>query len=292
MRRNRRPRFFRKRKKKSLIKKPNIVKRFSVWLEQHSVVKIAAVMTVFLTIVAFWIDYGDREEERIHRAWSLLTTKAPGNSGKREAIQYLYKQGVLLRGLDLGAECPLHTYDDYDESLKCIESGKSSTYLAFIDLSSGYSASQHIELVFKTIFSIGPYKTESVWLNVKGRAKDGGDYFLKLGMANLKNAYIYGANLQGASLLFSNFEGANLSAANLKNASLKYANLKNTVLDRADLTETVLLMAKNLTCMQLTKAKNWETAYRNQELSCGASIPDPIIRIYNKDGSIKGKKHL
>ena len=37
-------------------------------------------------MVAFWIDYADRVDQRTVRAWQLLTTPAPGKSGKREAL--------------------------------------------------------------------------------------------------------------------------------------------------------------------------------------------------------------
>jgi hypothetical protein len=41
----------------------------------------------------------------------------------------------------------------------------------------------------------------------------------------------------------------------------------------ATLTEANLQGAKNLTCEQLTQARNWQTTYRDTSLKCGAEIP-------------------
>ena len=70
---------------------------------------------VTLSRGAFWFDYSDKVEERTVRAWQLLTTKAPGNSGKKAALQYLNskygwcllracKRRVPLIGIDLSID--------------------------------------------------------------------------------------------------------------------------------------------------------------------------------------------
>ena len=70
---------------------------------------------ILIAIVAFAIELGDRQEERSARAWQLLTARAPGNSGKIQALEYLnkedheffrgwgsfYKKRVSLSGIDL-----------------------------------------------------------------------------------------------------------------------------------------------------------------------------------------------
>ena len=61
---------------------------------------LLAVIALGLSLVAFWIDYSDRVEKRTVRAWQLLTTKAPGNSGKIAALEYLDKEDGLLCGDD------------------------------------------------------------------------------------------------------------------------------------------------------------------------------------------------
>jgi len=45
-----------------------------------------------------------RDLERIHNAWQLLTTKASGNSGKKEALEYLHSNGQTLVGIDISCQ--------------------------------------------------------------------------------------------------------------------------------------------------------------------------------------------
>jgi hypothetical protein len=77
----------------------------------HSFVKeaepwgiLAAVLALFVSFLAFRSDLEDRMEERSVEAWQLLATKASGNSGKREALEYLNNEsdgGLCLGGLCL-----------------------------------------------------------------------------------------------------------------------------------------------------------------------------------------------
>ncbi len=51
---------------------------------------------IIIAIFAFGIELGDRTEERSARAWQLVTTAFQGNSGKREALQFLNQQDYLI----------------------------------------------------------------------------------------------------------------------------------------------------------------------------------------------------
>ena len=56
------------------------------WLEAIAIV---------VGLVAFVAEFGyNTFEERTTRSWQLLTTEAPGNSGKIEALQYLNRQKI------------------------------------------------------------------------------------------------------------------------------------------------------------------------------------------------------
>jgi hypothetical protein len=46
------------------------------------------------------------------------------------------------------------------------------------------------------------------------------------------------------------------------------------VLDRADLSGAFLNGAQFLNCAQLIVTRNWQSAFRDDELACGAAIPD------------------
>ena len=101
-----------------------------------------------------------------------------------------------------------------------------------------------------------------------------------LGGANLSEANLFKANLSEADLPYAKVGGANLLAAHLfaadlTEADLGGANLSGAYLGGADLYGVDLLGAKNLTCEQLAEAGNWEKAYRDPELACGAPIPEP-----------------
>ncbi len=81
------------------------------------------------------------------------------------------------------------------------------------------------------------------------------------------------ADLSGADLRQADLRGADLSGANLKGANLEGANLFKVIIDGADLNEADLRGVQFLQCPQLQSARNWQSAYRDQELACGAAIP-------------------
>ena len=89
-------------------------------------------------------------------------------------------------------------------------------------------------------------------------------------MLNLTHVYLPNVDLISADLTGANLYKANLIRANLTKVDLKETDLKETDLTGADLTGS-----KNLTYDQLTKAENWQKAYRDSELPCGADIPAP-----------------
>jgi uncharacterized protein YjbI with pentapeptide repeats len=61
-------------------------------------------------------------------------------------------------------------------------------------------------------------------------------------------------------------------------ASWLYLNTNSrgpqTRLDGADLAGAFLTGAQFLNCAQLTVARNWQSAFRDDALACGASLPD------------------
>ena len=77
------------------------------------------------------------------------------------------------------------------------------------------------------------------------------------------------ADLRGADL-----RGTNLSGANLSGAHLDGANFFKAVLDGADLAAALLNGAQFLNCAQLVVTRNWQSAFRDETLGCGASLPD------------------
>ena len=92
--------------------------------------------------------------------------------------------------------------------------------------------------------------------------------------AGLRGRDLSGFDLSGANLRDADLRGTNLSGANLSGAHLDDANLFKTVLEGADLAGAFLNGAQFLNCAQLIVTRNWQSAFRDDALACGTSIPD------------------
>jgi uncharacterized protein YjbI with pentapeptide repeats len=94
-----------------------------------------------------------------------------------------------------------------------------------------------------------------------------------LSRAGLRGLDLSGFNLSRADLQGADLRGTNLSQANLSGANLEGANLFKALLDGADLSGAFLQGAQFLNCAQLTVTRNWQSAFRDDALACGASVP-------------------
>ena len=95
-----------------------------------------------------------------------------------------------------------------------------------------------------------------------------------LSRAGLRGFDLSGFDLSAADLRDADLRGTNLSRANLSSAHLNGANLFKAVLDAADLAGAFLTEAQFLNCAQLIITRNWQAAFRDETLACGAAIPD------------------
>ena len=91
--------------------------------------------------------------------------------------------------------------------------------------------------------------------------------------AALRGLELKEADLSNADLLDADLRGADLRSAILAGAHLEGANLFKAMMDGADLTEANLRGVQFLNCPQLEAAHNWPSAYRDEDLACGAAIP-------------------
>ena len=94
-----------------------------------------------------------------------------------------------------------------------------------------------------------------------------------LSRAGLRGLDLSGLDLSRADLRDADLRGTNCSGANLAGARLERANLFKAVLDGADLAGAFLHQAQFLNCAQLVVTRNWQSAFRDDELGCGAPIP-------------------
>jgi uncharacterized protein YjbI with pentapeptide repeats len=95
-----------------------------------------------------------------------------------------------------------------------------------------------------------------------------------LSRAGLRALDLSGFDLSRADLRGADLRGTNLSGANLSGAHLERANFFKAVLDGADLARAFLNGAQFLNCAQLVVTRNWQSAFRDDELACGVAIPD------------------
>jgi uncharacterized protein YjbI with pentapeptide repeats len=95
-----------------------------------------------------------------------------------------------------------------------------------------------------------------------------------LSRAALRGLDLTGFDLSRAILRGADLRGANLCDADLSGARLEGANFFKAALDGADLAKAYLDGAQFLNCAQLIVTRNWQSAYRDEALACGAAIPD------------------
>ena len=91
--------------------------------------------------------------------------------------------------------------------------------------------------------------------------------------ANLRGLDLSKAHLVGADCRNADLRGTILSGATLTDANLAGANFFKAVLDAADLAGANLIGAQFLNCAQLKTTQNWQSAFRDPDLGCGAPVP-------------------
>jgi uncharacterized protein YjbI with pentapeptide repeats len=94
-----------------------------------------------------------------------------------------------------------------------------------------------------------------------------------LSNANLRGLALAKADLSEADLGETDLRGTILSDAVLIGANLAGANLFKAVIDGADLSGANLTGARFLNAAQLMTARNWQSAFRDSDLVCGAAVP-------------------
>ena len=154
-----------------------------------------ALLALCLAAIQFLLDSVNRVDERIARAWQIVATQAPGNSGKKEALEYLNRRdGLLCWG---------------SSSRTCIFAFKLRTELTGIDLS---EIRHHGTVILDNV-------------NLSGAV---------LKNANLSGVSLIEANLSGSDLLSTNLSGTLLFGANLSGTNLSRAQgLEQAQLDLA-----------------------------------------------------------
>lgn len=191
-----------------------------------------AVIGLFFSLIAFAFDYSDKIEERKVSAWQLITTKASGNSGKTDALEYLNKlEGIWCNRVDCVVTLKLpESFHGIDLSPK---DSQSRTYLVGANL-------RHADFN-KAKLNQSDLLNADLW----------GATFKE---ANLRGANLRGADLSGALFDRADLAGADLSDSKVRTSSFYEANLNGAYLLWADLSGSNLSNARNLDQDQLRLA--------------------------------------
>ena len=202
---------------------------------------MTSIVALIIASIALFDSFYNHHEERIVRAWQLLTTQATGNSGKIQALEYLNSQSppwrswlplskkqVALEGINLTPPALISIWrGKTKEEQKLPEEGcPQNTYLLEAELTNAY--------LRKAVLACSDlYKAKLSGAHLVNADLRGADLWLAdLQRANLKKADLRRANLQGTNLRGANLEGANLQRAYLSFADLKGANLKKLICGR------------------------------------------------------------
>ena len=94
--------------------------------------------------------------------------------------------------------------------------------------------------------------------------------------AALRGLDLTGFDLSRTDLRGADLRGTTLCDADLSDAHLEGANFFKAVLDGADLAGAYLNGAQFLNCAQLLVTRNWQSAFRDEALACGAAVPDRV----------------
>jgi uncharacterized protein YjbI with pentapeptide repeats len=97
-----------------------------------------------------------------------------------------------------------------------------------------------------------------------------------LSRAALRGLDLTGFDLSRADLRSADLRGTKLCGADLSGARLEAANFFKAELDGADLAGAHLDGAQFLNCAQLIVTRNWQSAYRDETLACGAAVPNKV----------------
>ena len=97
-----------------------------------------------------------------------------------------------------------------------------------------------------------------------------------LSRAALRGLDLTGFDLSWVDLRGADLRGTRLCDADLSGARLEGANFFKAALDGADLAGAYLNGAQFLNCAQLIVTRNWQSAYRDQTLACGATVPNSV----------------
>ncbi|WP_281545873.1 pentapeptide repeat-containing protein [Grimontia sp. SpTr1] len=285
---------------------PGLLHDIANSLDSWHMVKIASALSSFLLIFALWSFFEEKEQREIDRdlaneqrrinAWQLLTTKAPGNSGKREALEYLVTNGEPLRSINLQPVAlsessefiGVYLNNVYIPKADLVGSSLIKAQLYYANLenanlrNTNFSGSSLNKATLKNALLVDANFSEVDFTGADLRNVD-------FSRANLENAVFWGADLRGAK-----FHNANLTGVRLREAKLQGADFRSYDDDDSFALEDLPLEhdATLITCNELNAGiYSWNNPYRDPHLECGLIIPAPTEEVEIDWGPITPREY-
>ena len=205
-----------------------------------------AVLGLCATIFQLWQDIEDRKQQRIVNAWQLLTTPASGNSGKAEAIRYLFSQGKNLNGIDLSCEKHGGWLDESEW-----EGEKKRNVLAF--------RCKRPVLISDFEFTFGSSIKSMSSANLTAtRFSSGKMDSIDFSSANLRHAQFNSVTMAGANLRRSDVSGTRFNQVDLTNVDFRSAIFDKTYIIEANISGTRFFQARGLQGSSFWEVWAWD----------------------------------
>ncbi len=228
--------------------------------------EVTAFSVAIIGIPMLIVDLGDRQDDRITRAWQLITAPAPGNSGKGSALEYLNSEDHWFYG---NSSFPEYLYQNHGEdswfnqwspewakqALSAFLPLKKRIRLTGVNLSAERHGEGGVDVRFTNLRGANLMDVNFEKALFGGANLSGAN----LVRANLSDVNFYGADLSGSNLNSTVLIGANLDKSNLSKAHISNANLREAVMRHANLREVDFrrsqLVGADLRFSDLTDAK-------------------------------------
>lgn len=268
----------------------------SLWRLTERVVLIFSIIAFLLGIYIFKEEASERKRSAINTAWSNISTPSGGNSGKREAVEYLVSQGVDLWGLDLSCQ---KMNAGWDDERKFCSTPVTLIGLQFSDPNKRSDAHEWLcnyqqkgKLRFQETKSVEQIQRANFsGANLTCSSFRGVDAIF----SNFSGAIASLSDFSGADLRSTDFSSAELYGSNFSDSQLSYSDFSKTKIEDAviELAEEKHILRPNFSAANLSGA-NFKNAsivgsiFRNSNLRKVNFTSAIVLAVDFKDSNLSG----
>lgn len=225
------------------------------WIEDSPILRLMRVLgpaAIIFGVFSFMIALQDIKGDRDARAWSLITQKAAGNSGKIEALEYLNSENIISIpnprswGLPIGPTAVEGQSEPPKEWIRLVENfgpWKGRTPLIGIDLGCDVPLENREECRDRGTYLYGVNLSNARLRNsiFNGAALQSGDFSgARVSYASFIGANLHSADFSGAQVSWASFIGATLYGANFHGADAFESKFNHARLREANFSEAKL----------------------------------------------------